>query len=147
MFLFSCAVILIVIYSFQPGKTADAQTRNLFELKEEPRARLEAERSSVASLRESEIDITDFSIKANRARKLRFPLLDGKIYEAALSNFEDRGSNDFTWRGKLAIGKKLHDVILTFKSGHVAGLIYAPGTVYEIVPIGAKHMLVELDQN
>ncbi len=38
-------------------------------------------------------------------------------------------------------------MILTFKNGHVAGLIYAPRAVYEIVPVGTKHMLVELDQS
>mgnify|MGYP002082845007 CR=1 FL=1 len=147
MFVVVCTVIFIGILVFLTGSITEAQTRNLFELKESPRARPEAEKSSVASLRESEIEISDTSIKANKKKKQRLPLLDGKIYEAALSNFEERGPNDFTWRGKIVDGKATHDVILTFKNGHVAGLIYAPRAVYEIVPVGTKHMLVELDQS
>jgi peptidyl-Asp metalloendopeptidase len=147
IFVVICTVILIGNLVFQTGSAAEAQSRNLFELKESPRARPDVEKSSVASLRESEIAISDSSIKANRKKKQSFPLLDGKIYEAALANFEERGKNDFTWRGKIVDGKTAHDVILTFKNGHVAGLIYAPRAVYEIVPIGAKHMLVEVDQS
>ncbi len=57
MFVVVCTVILVGILVFQTGTATEAQTRNLFELKESPRARPEAEKSSLATLRESEIDI------------------------------------------------------------------------------------------
>lgn len=127
------------------SKTASAQTQTLFRLTETPQARPAGERSSVASRRESEIQFSDLSRAANRTRIQRLPLFDGKVHEAALSQFEDRGADDFTWSGKL--DGTDNDVILTFKGGHVAGLIYGPDAVYEIVPSGDRHLLVELDQN
>lgn len=142
------ATIFIGLFGFQTGRTVEAQrTRNLFELRTTPQARPDAEKSSIASVRESEIEVGNLSIDANRVRKQRFPLFDGKIYEAVMSNFEERGQSDFTWRGKIVEGKAENDVILTFRNGYISGLIYTSGSVYEILPRGDKHILIELDQS
>ena len=54
--------------------------------------------------------------------------------------------DDYTWRGKIVEKEFSGDVVLTFRKGFVAGLIYAPNAVYEIVPRGDKQILVELNQ-
>lgn len=129
--------------SHSSGEIVQDQSPHLFYLVEPAQAKPIAERSSVASRRESVIEFTAPSVSANRSSRLRFPLFDNKIYEAVRHDFEERGVDDFTWRGK--IEKTDNDVILTFKNDHVVGLIYAPDAVYEIMPRGEKHILVELD--
>jgi hypothetical protein len=135
-----CGVLLVNGAMF----TAAQETRaKLFELKEAPAAR--ADKSSIASVRESEIVFGSLSLR--QTETLEIPLLDGKIYRARLFQTENRAMNDYTWRGKISHGQFEGDVILTFKNGLVSGLIYAPlNQVYEIVPRGAKQILVEINQ-
>ncbi len=131
---------VLVISSFT---SAMAQTRaKLFDLKETPAAK--AEKSSVASVRESEIVFGSQSFV--QTETLEFTLFDGKNYSAKLFRTETRAMNDYTWHGKIFQGKFEGDVILTFKNGFVSGLIYAPKAVYEIIPKGEKQILVELGQ-
>ena len=114
----------------------------LFSLKENPSAK--ADKTSIASVRESEIEFNRQSLA--ETSRLSFPLFDGKIYEAKRVSTEFRALDDYTWHGQITDGKFVGDVILTFKKGFVAGLIYAPNAVYEIVPRGEKQILVELNQ-
>ncbi len=117
----------------------------LFSLNGVPQAKSADEKSSIGSVRESEI--TFESSRIHDLSRISFPLFDGKIYDAARTESEFRALDDYTWRGKLADGKFSGDVILTFKNGFVSGLIYSPKSVYEIVPKGQKQILVELDQS
>lgn len=104
-----------------------------------------AERSSIAAVREYTITVN--SGQALMAEALELPLADGKAYRAVKSESEVRGVDDVTWRGKINEKGFEGDVILTFRKGHVAGLIYTPEAVFEIVPRGGHHILVELDQS
>ena len=125
----------------------DAQTETtLFTLIESPERKSDAEKFSVASVRESAIAINLQKLTEAETPRLKFPLFDGKVYEAVRESLEIRQTKDFTWRGKITRDKFKGDVILTFKAGLVAGLIYAPEAVYEIVPKGGEQVLIELDQ-
>lgn len=135
---------IVVLISAGAASVSGQSVKKLFELKETPAAR--AEKSSIASVRESEIvfGLQNFA----RTETLGIPLFDGEIFLANRLRTEIRAMNDYTWRGKIAEGTFEGDVILTFKGGFVAGLIYAPANkVYEIVPKGEKQILVEIDQN
>lgn len=124
--------------------TSDAQSRTgLFRIVTTPAAVGENERTSLASVQEAEVIFDAKSHTAINIERLSVPLFDGKMHEAFRTDFESRGSDDFTWRGKIKAG----DVILAFKKGFVAGLIYSESDVYEIVPKGYKHILVKLDQS
>ena len=133
------AILIIAFVSYSSGQNR----ASLFVLKENPSAK--ADKYSVASVRESEIEFN----RQNSAQteRLDFPLFDGKIYEAKRVSTEIRAMDDYTWRGKIEQGKFSGDVILTFRKGFVAGLIYSPNAVYEIVPKGEKQILVELNQS
>lgn len=144
------AGLLMIVFSARDfSSKSGAQNRvRLFSLTETPKAKPESEKSSVASIRESEIAFDFRSLGGADSARLSFPLFDGVIYEAERAAIEIRAFDDYTWRGKIAINKSDGgDVSLTFKKGYVAGLIYAPGAVYEIVPKGEKHILIELNQN
>lgn len=138
-------ILTIFVFVFCGAISAAAQNRaKLFEIKEAPAAR--TEKSSVASVRESEIAFGSLSLR--QAETFEIPLFDGKTYTAKLFQTETRAMNDYTWRGKITEGKFEGDVILTFRGGYVSGLIYAPqNQVYEIVPRGSKQILVELNQS
>jgi peptidyl-Asp metalloendopeptidase len=133
-------LLFIGLFSF----FAFGQTNSLFSLKDEPKANLD--KSSPASIREAEISFNFSTMTKLNSQDLSFPLFDGKNYSAKMSDsegFEFRSMNDFTWRGKLTEGNG--DVVLTFKKGYVAGLIYTLNSVYEIVPKGDKQILIELN--
>ena len=127
-------VFAFVIYSSGQNRAS------LFVLKETPSAK--ADKYSVASVRESEIEFN-----SQNSARLDLPLFDGKTYEAKHVSTEIRAMDDYTWRGKIEQGEFSGDVILTFRKGFVAGLIYSPNAVYEIVPRGEKQILVELNQS
>ena len=130
--------VAVLFLSLGFSLTVNAQTeKRLFTILETPERSLTP--SSVASVRESRISI-DRHISGG---EIFIPLFDGKIYKATETGSEMRGIDDRTWRGKIGEG----DVILTFYKGHVAGLIYSPDAVYEIVPRGDDHILIELDQS
>jgi hypothetical protein len=137
--------IFVTVLAICGAVSAPAQTgARLFEIKETPAAR--TEKSSVASVRESEIAFGSMSLR--QAETLEIPLFDGKTYAAQQFQTETRAMNDYTWRGKIREGKFEGDVVLTFRGGYVSGLIYAPlNQVYEIVPRGTKQILVELNQS
>ncbi len=120
----------------------------VFHLSSQPAAVSIEARSSIASKREAEITFDQATAaRVTAFSSIEIELFDGKTFTAERSSTEVRSLDDSTWRGKIdPNGKMPGDVVLTFRNGHVAGLIYAPGAVYEIVPRGDKHFLVELDQ-
>ena len=129
--------------------SAFAQDRSsmLFSLRADGRPVAEAQRSSIGSVRESEIIFGSDSRAALMATRFTLPLFDGKQSEARLVELENRGMDDLTWRGKIEAGKVDGDVIITYRKGFYSGLIYSPTAVFEIVPRGDTHMLVELDHS
>ncbi len=143
------SIFLIVLGAFvspqrSPGQ---ASASKLFAFKEQPRLVSETDRSSIASVREAEIVFTDQSSASLVGRtRLTITLFDGVEYQATVSEVERRGLDDITWRGKIASTLAEGDVIITLRKGVFAGSIFSPTRVYEIVPRGAKHILVELDQ-
>lgn len=127
--------------------TAVAQDRAaLFTFIETPAARSATDRYSVASVKESDIRINLAELSRGGTERLSLPLFDGKTYEAKSTGIEIRSMTDLTWRGKIRQGKFEGDVILTLKNGYVAGLVYSPNAVYEIVPVKDRQILVQLDQ-
>lgn len=135
-----CCLLIIVSNSF-------AQNRQpLFKLLDAPRVVGESEKSSLASVRESEIKINLKDRIIADAPRLEIPLFDGVNYQAVRQSLEKKAADDFVWHGKINVGKTNGDVILTFKNNFVSGLIYAGKQVYEIVPKGDKQILVELNQ-
>lgn len=105
------------------------------------------EKTSVASVREAEISFGEEAFTRIDPHTFDIELFDGKNYQAARTNAEFRGIDDRSWWGKINEGRFEGDVILTFHKGYVAGLIYSPEAVYEIVPRGNRHVLIELDQS
>lgn len=142
--LFLAIAISVVVLSF--ANLGAAQTRaKLFALKETPSVK--TDKTSLASVRESEIEFNFASLSQTANGTLDIPLFDGKTYRAEQFQTELRALDDYTWRGRIVQGKFVGDVILTVRKGFVSGLIYAPNAVYEIVPRGAKQILVELNQS
>jgi peptidyl-Asp metalloendopeptidase len=142
----SLIFVLSVVFTFcfATNFTFAQSGAKLFNLRETPSAKIE--KSSIASVRESEISFNSLSFR--NTETLEMPLFDGKNYSAKHFQTETRATDDYTWRGKLSEGKFEGDVILTFKKGYVAGIIYAPlNQVYEIVPKFDKQILIELNQN
>lgn len=82
----------------------------------------------------------DAAVVEEGARRVRFPLSDGRLHEAYLTELEWRGRGDATWRGRMAEGGGR--VIVTLKEGAFAGLILAPDGVYEIrqLPAGGQRL-------
>jgi len=141
------AIAAFAFCSWNFSNETKAQTETpLFTLAERPQRKGDAEKFSVASVRESVIEINLSNLKTAETPRLNFPLFDGKLYEAVRESLEVRRTDDFTWRGKITRDKFKGDVILTFKAGLVAGLIYAPEAVYEIIPKGSEQILVEINQ-
>ncbi len=143
------SLFLSLIFVFATSNSAEAQTRNLlFRLSETPQRISGAEKSSIASVRESGIIFNqDVLRETDLSRTISIPLFDGKTYEATRTDFELRAMDDFTWRGKIETGKFSGDVVLTFRKGFVSGLIYAPDAVYEITAKGDRQILIQLDQS
>lgn len=113
-----------------------------------PQAKSLESRSSVASVRESEVEFDKNVLK--NAQKLDISLFDGNKYEAkrlSSEGLEVRSPDDLTWRGKITQAEFKGDVVITQKGGYFAGIIYTANAVYEIVPKGEKHFLVELEQS
>ncbi len=135
-------IALFVAVLSGANSTFSQSRAKLFEIREVPSAKLD--KTSPASVRESEIGFDSLSL--SQAETLEIPLFDGKTYSAKRFQTETRAMNDYTWRGKITEGKFEGDVILTFRKGFVSGLIFAPNEVYEIVPRGAKQILVKLEQ-
>lgn len=142
-------VAVFYIYSFSPKANGQEQSP-LFSLGETLSNLTDDEKSSIASISESEIIFNFTSRSQINSERLIFPLPDGNLRVAVqrkTEGFEEHGDGGFTWRGKLKEGIMSGDVVLTFNDGSAAGLIYAGNTVYEIVSKAGRHILIELDQN
>lgn len=143
--MFACFLFLAAA-AIAIGQDASGKEQALFTLITEPAARNADQRSSVASVREGEIAFDRGVIRSISARRvLGLRLFDGDVHYARLTSFETRSMEDMTWRGKIESAVFSGDVVITFRRGYVAGLIYSPDANYEIVPRGNKHFLVELD--
>jgi peptidyl-Asp metalloendopeptidase len=135
-----CGLVFIGLFS----SFAFGQTDSLFTLKD--MLKTNRDKSSIASINEAEISFNFSNLGKLNSQNLSFPLFDGKTYQAKINDsegFEFRSMDDFTWRGKLTDGNG--DVVLTFKKDFVAGLIFSPNSVYEIIPKGDKQILIELN--
>ncbi len=107
---------------------------------------------SIAAVREQEIRINFGEIDFDSVKQLKFPLLDGRSYQAVRNEregFERLADDEFTWRGKIIAENDFSgDVVFSVKDKALSALIYSPSAVYEIVPqADFKHLLVQLDQN
>ncbi len=152
LLMFGLTVILAVSelfgLSFSP-KANRQYSFALFTLTDTPRKK--AAQTSIAAERESEIKINLAQFTPQNSDTLSFPLFDGKTYQALRDETDAvdiRSIDNFTWRGRIfGAGEFRGDVVLTIEKGFVAGLIYAPGAVYEIIPRNSKQILVEINQN
>ncbi len=105
------------------------------------------QKSSVASVREARIDPAVSDLAADSAREIELPVFDGKIFRAERRSQEIRAMDDQTWIGEIKSGDFSGDVIITQRRGHMSGLIYTPDAVFEIIPRGSTHVLMEIDQS
>src|SRR5262245_64410774 len=135
-----------LLFGTGEGSISVADKVNLFSVVTSARAMAEADKSSVASIREAEIAITPNAATLGRQTSILIQLFDGKTQEAKLVDVEQRSLSDVTWTGKIEYGAVDGDVVITHRDGFVSGLIFGPTSAYEIVPRGNKHFLVELDQ-
>ena len=148
-----CSIVAVVLcaagyFAFvitEPSSGQQLATK-LYSLQSAGKPAAEAEKSSVASVREAEIVFGSDARDLVRQQKLTLPLFDGQDVEAVVTNAERRSADDVTWRGKIEYGRVDGEAIITFRKGHYSGLIYGPTSTYEIVPRGNRHVLVELDQ-
>ncbi len=137
------SLILAATFLVSPALSQDKV--RLFTIDETPSA--VSDKSSIASVREAAISFSQSVDLTNRATSLEITLFDGKSYTAAPREVETRSIDGYTWRGLIEQKGFRGDVILTFNKGFVAGLIYSPEGVFEIVPRGERHVLVEIDQS
>ena len=139
-------ITLLVFAGVGSRRTTASDTPKLFTIVTDAKSVAENERSSIASVREAEIELAiDAATLANRSA-VKLPLFDGELNEAKVIRTERRSSTDVTWVGKAKFGPVDGEVSITYRNGFVSGLVYGSKAVYEIVPRGNKHMLVELDQ-
>ena len=125
-------------------RSSSGQTggERLFTLSSDAKNVGEAERFSIGSVKEAEIAFPPNVADLLTRGKLTLPLFD-KDQDATVVQLERRGAGDMTWRGKINDG----DVVITYRKGHVAGLIYSTDGVFEITPRGEKHILMQIDQS
>lgn len=140
----SVFILSVIALIFVTGTFAQTSHKQLFKITKSERA--VSDRSSIASVREAEITFNTNDLIVDIAANFEIPLFDGKVYLAERSGVEFRALDDITWRGAINDKAARHDVILTMRKGYVSGLIYSPEGVFEIIPRGEKHILVELDQ-
>src|SRR5690606_13667408 len=105
------------------------------------------QKSSVASVREARIDPAVSDLAADSAREIELPVFDGKTFRAERRSQEIRAMDDQTWIGEIKSDDFSGDVIITQRRGHMSGLIYTPDAVFEIIPRGSTHVLMEIDQS
>lgn len=142
-------VFVILMLALTGSAFGQTKSAKVFRISTQPAAMPTEARSSIASKREAEITFDQAAVsRVALLNSIEIELFDGKTFLAELGSTEIRSLDDSTWRGKIdPNGKMPGDVVLTFRKGHVAGLIFSPDAVYEIVPRGDKHFLVELDQS
>lgn len=129
------------------GETVEAASDDLFAIKTTPKQVVGDERSSLASVSESVIEFNYDAATLSRAETLSITVFDSKAYTAKVGNVEVRAIDDITWRGKIEAKNFSGDIFLTSRKGYVAGMIYTPDAVYEIVAKSDKQILVQLDQS
>jgi hypothetical protein len=138
------ASVIFAALSMPSRSDAQKVTSALYTIQGDAKAVVD--KSSIASVREAEITFGATGQDLIGETRLTLPLFDGKSVEATVTDIEKRTADDVTWRGKVHYAKVDGDVIVTFRKGFYAALIYGPDAAYEIVPRGDKHILVELDQ-
>jgi hypothetical protein len=84
--------------------------------------------------------------RLSKTDELNVSVFDSKSYRA-VGSAEVRSIDDLTWRGKIVADKFSGDIFFTVRKGYVAGMIYTPEAVYEIVAKGDRQYLVQLDQS
>ncbi|MEO8042193.1 MAG: M12 family metallo-peptidase [Acidobacteriota bacterium] len=131
------ALIIYSALSIPQRSAAQKLTSTLYTIQGDGKA--VADKSSIASVREAEITFGSSGQELKQQARLTLPLFDGKFVEAAVTETETRSADDITWRGRIKYASVDGDAIVTFRKGFYA--------VYEIVPRGDKHFLVELDQS
>lgn len=142
--------LFVTAFSGELRTVDGASGKTLFTLIEPATARSGESRSSLASVREALIAIDPTAMRGVGSSTIRLPLLDGKTYLAkqlTSEGLETRSLDDITWRGKIIDGEFAGDVVITSRKGLIAGLIYSPNSVYEIIAKGDRQILVELDQD
>lgn len=139
-------LVATIVFTAVPAASQTA-SKPLFRIAKIQRSEMLAEKSSPASVREADIEFPASLAELSAADVLEIPGMDGEANFAGRTSSEIRALDDRTWRGKITAGKFEGDVTLTFRKGVVSGLIYTPKAVYEIVPRGGRHILVELDQS
>jgi len=144
--LLSCAIAGSFAYRAELT-SAQNLVPKLYSIRADAKPAIGAAKSSIASVREAEITFDMSGPNLVAAENITVSLFDGKQFEARVRETERRALDDVTWRGKIKYAKSDGDVIITFRKGYLSALIYGPDSVYEIVPRGEKHMLVELDQS
>lgn len=145
IFLITAAFCLTVGSFFFDGKT-HAAAGELFTIKTQPKAAVGAERSSTAAVRESVIEMNLDAAQLSKKDEFDVAVFDSKTYKA-VGSAEVRAIDDITWRGKIVADKFSGDIFFTVRKGYVAGMIYTPEAVYEIVAKGDRQYLVQLDQS
>jgi peptidyl-Asp metalloendopeptidase len=102
--------------------------------------------SSLAAVRSWQI-VPRFDVLRAAPARLELSLGAGETRAFDRTDFESRGAEDYTWRGRMAEGEG--SVVLTVHGKALAGYLEADGTVYEIVPRGrdaASLVLLDSDR-
>ena len=151
MWKYACIATVVFIVGgcfvvFSTPSAGQGRAHALFSLKGTAKVVAEAEKSSVGSVREAEILFGTDSKGMLAEDRVTLALFDGKEFTAERRQIERRGPDDLTWRGTIR-SKVDGDVIITYRNGFYSGLIYSPDAVFEIIPRGDGHLLVQLDQS
>jgi hypothetical protein len=131
----------------QPRAAFGAQLFQVVDGKDKAAALSPASSPAVVEQREIAVDLSLLLSKA--AGSIELTLLDGETYEVVRTGLEEGAGGGYTWSGKLRRPDGYSDDVVFSVSGTaMSGLIYAPGTVYEIIPReGGRHVLAKLDQS
>src|SRR5262245_47226936 len=134
-----CAAVFGLVLCLPPSVTAqEPEAFTLLGDEPGPAPSLGAARSWQVAAR--------FEVLRAAPPRLDLPLGTEDIRAAELIDFERRGTDDYTWRGRLTEGDG--SVTLTVRGPARAGLIEAGRSVYEIVPRGhGASSLVLLDSD
>lgn len=147
----STVTVFLLSIVFWPGDSgAKAQSASeLFSLKTTPRAFPGEEKNSPASVMESDINLNTDAFRSGEQKTLVFPLFDGRMHRAVQRKSEGYESrrDGFTWRGIIPDEEFRGDVVLTSYKGVLNGLIHTRGAAYEIIAIGDRQILIQLDHS
>lgn len=100
---------------------------------------------SPASIAEHAVDVDISSLETATVLNINLP--DGTVLPATATGIEQRGADNYTWRGSLMADTGI-DATITVLNGTVAGLIHTPDGAYQIIPgAGGSHRLAKLDHS